>query len=132
MKCSWRSPDGLDCSAEALTADPDGLCWFHSPTVDASRAEARRLGGQRRHRLDRGEAPVEGLEVSVDSTDAILGSLGSVAAALASGRIDRSRANAFGYLLKTASEVHKVHAHEARIRSIEKRLGLREPDPEDT
>lgn len=80
---------------------------------------------------------VDGLEPDFSSPDAILDTLQRTARAVVEGRLDRSRANAVGYLAKTAQETIKTLRHEARLLSIERRLNLRpltlaEEDQEDT
>ena len=126
MKCSWTSPgSGAACDSEALTTDPEGKCWFHSDTNAEARAEARRRGGRNSRPVG-----VPGITMDVSTPEAILESLRAVGQAMADGRTDRSTANSLSYILATATQALKLVSHEKRIKALEIKLGLKEPDPE--
>lgn len=130
MKCSWVSSAGAACDAEALLNDPDGRCWFHSDTVEDSRAEARSRGGRHRHRPDPYGGPVD-IQVRLDTAEGILETLRAVAQSLADGKMDRARANGISFACSTATATLRAHRYEDRIKAIETRLGLREVNLED-
>ena len=124
MKCTWTSVSGAECNSEALTGDPQGRCWFHSDTNQEERATARSRGG----RASRATLGAVDLSIVLDSPEGVLSTLTATAEAIAAGRLDRSRANAIGYLAATAVQAQKLVSHERRIRKLEERLGLREPE----
>ena len=55
----------------------------------------------------------------------------AAAQTLADGETDRPTANALSYVLATATQATKLVGHEKRIRKLEVRLGLREPETDD-
>jgi len=124
MKCSKTGSEGWTCQAEALS---DSIyCFMHDdrPQTVAKRAEARSRGGRTTRSAD---APVD-IPIDLSSPGAILDTLQATARAVVAGEIDRSRANAVGYLAKTAGETIRALQHERRLRKVEELLKLRDPD----
>ena len=126
MKCSWTGSSGAGCDAEALVNDPQGRCWFHSDTNEESRQEARRRGGRASARGPLG-APVQ---VDVSSPEKALETLSATAQALADGKTDRSTANSIFYAIATSPQVHRLASYERRLRAVEVKLQLRDPEDE--
>jgi hypothetical protein len=128
MKCSKTNASEPDwaCSAEALHDSIYCLMHDDRPETIAKVRDAQSRGG-------RNKSAFGAVDISIDlsSADAILGTLQGVAEALASGRIDRSRANALNYLATTAVNAHRVIGYEKRLKKIEERLQLREPEASD-
>lgn len=125
-KCTWSTVDGLPCNAEALIDSPSGRCFIHDdrPEIAQQRAQARSRGGKAKPK----GAPVR---IDVSSPEAILESLRAVGQALADGETDRSTANALSYVLSSAAQTTKLVGHEKRIKRLEIRLGLAEPEESD-
>jgi len=126
MPCQFVKTDGSPCLADPQTDSK--YCLWHDPwgEVKEARLEASRRGGRSSRRAD---APVD-IPIDLTTPEAILTTLQATARAVVAGEIDRSRANAVGYLAKTAGETIKALQHERRLRKVEERLGLRDPAPE--
>src|SRR5436190_12131066 len=122
MKCNWTNVEGANCDADAMAGKE--LCWFHDPTIEADRQEARSRGG----RASRAPLKPVGITFDVSSVDGILATLQAVGAALSEGKCDRSIANTFGILCKNAAETHKIVAFADRLKRIEERLQLRDKE----
>ena len=123
MKCSKHTSDGIPCGAEAQS---DSIyCFFHDdrPETIVRRNAARSAGGRAKPR----GAPVH---VDVSSPEAILETLSATAQALADGKTDRSTANSIFYAIATSAQVHRLASYERRLRAVEVKLQLRDPEDE--
>lgn len=122
VKCAATNARREDCGAEA--AGDSQWCVFHDPSDDGRRRhkEMSAKGG----RVGK-DAPAD-LHFDLSSPEAILRTLEAIGRAVAEGRLDRSRGNALSYIAATGTQVHKTLRHEKRLREVEQRLGLREPD----
>ncbi len=123
MKCGAYNANGEPCGAEAVWDSP--WCLMHQPN-EAGREfhrEMSRKGGSAKLAAK----PVD-VAIDLSTPEGVVKTAQAVAEALASGRIDRARANSLSYLIHAAIASHKAVDNSRRIRKIERILGVREDD----
>ncbi len=117
--CKGVNTAGQTCSAKPVRAD--GYCYWHSPGLEAERAEGRRKGGASRSNKARaakalGPEPMTLRELHVLLGVTVRGTL--------TGRVEPSVANAVASLSRAMTAVVQAGEVEERLRELEAVAGL--------
>jgi hypothetical protein len=120
-KCEHKKSNGERCRANALTSDR--FCFFHSPTKNQERRQARQAGGVSRSQKA-ATLPPDTEEKRLKSPTDVCGLLGDTINQVRRGLLDSRIATTVGYLA-TALLRGMEHGHlDDRLTRIEAKLGI--------
>ena len=120
-KCEHKKSNGERCRAKALTNDR--FCFFHSPTKNQERRQARQAGGVSRSQKTTVLPPDTGDRRLQSPTD-VCGLLGETINQVRCGLMDSRIATAVGYLAGTLLRGMEHGQLDDRLTRIEAKLGI--------
>jgi hypothetical protein len=120
-KCEHKKSNGERCRAKALTNDR--FCFFHSPTKNQERRQARQAGGVSRSQKTT-VLPPDTEERRLKSPTDVCGLLGDTINQVRCGLMDSRTATTVGYLAAALLRGME-HGHlDDRLTRIEAKLGI--------
>lgn len=113
--CTFIKANGERCQARKLAGEE--FCYFHSPEVVLSRAEARRRGGLRRHG-DKGKTGSYKIKSSQDVLSILEDAINDTCAL----EQTQGRAKTLGYLCQIILKGFEVTEIENRLLALEEKV----------
>jgi hypothetical protein len=120
-KCKHKKPNGERCRANALTNDR--FCFFHSPTKNQERRQARSAGGVSRSQK-MAVLPPDTEARRLQSPTDVCDLLGDTINQVRRGLLDSRIATAVGYLAGTLLRGLEHGQLDDRLTRIEAKLGI--------
>ena len=115
-RCRATNAAGSPCSAQPVRAD--GYCFWHSPELEAERAESRRRGGRQRSTQARAKKQ---LPAGVLTNDELRGLVGITIKRVLTGTTEPAIANSVANLARAyvaVTEAGAVEALEAEVAEL--------------
>jgi hypothetical protein len=125
QSCQGVTPEGSRCQAAALRNSD--FCFFHDPSKDAERREARAAGGRQNRMKTLNTAASD---VQIKDCGDVVELLSETINQVRKGLIDPRVANSVGYLANIAVRVVEQSELEDRIAKLEELLERRDKVPE--